>query len=365
MSATGHILHVETGKHLYGGALQVDYLAHGLAARGWRNTLVCTEGSAIAESAADAAEVRPMTMRGDLDIGFVRRLRRLIRATRPDLVHLHSRRGADVLGAIAARLEGVPVILSRRVDNPEARWWARLKYRLYDRVVTISDGIRYVLEEEGVPAGSITCVPSAVDTERFSPGCDGDWFRNEFALVSAQPVIAIAAQLIRRKGHRYLLEALPGVLERFPDLRVLVFGQGPLEAELREEIAARSLSENVWMAGFRDDLDHVLPCLDVVVHPADMEGLGVALLQAAACGVPIVATAAGGIPEIVVDHETGRLLPPGDVDGIRDALIALLDDPEGARALGAAGRRRVEEHFSIPAMVEGNIAVYRALLAAS
>ncbi|MFP5305407.1 MAG: glycosyltransferase, partial [Gammaproteobacteria bacterium] len=145
------LLHVETGMHLYGGAQQVAYLLDGLARRGVDNVLVCAPGAAIGahfrESRVKVVELR---CSGDLDLGFIGRLSRTIAAERPQLVHLHSRRGADVLGGIAARRSRVPAVLSRRVDNPEARRWAQLKYRQYARVICISEGIAAVLRSEGV-----------------------------------------------------------------------------------------------------------------------------------------------------------------------------------------------------------------------
>lgn len=360
------VLHVEAGRHLYGGALQVVYLLRGLQAAGVHNTLVCPVGSAVAVAAREAGvEVIETAMGGDADLGFVLRLRRLIRRRRPDLVHLHSRRGADVLGGIAARLAGVPAVLTRRVDNPEPRWWVGLKYRLYQRVVSISEGIRRVLIDEGLAPARVICVHSAVDTERYRPGCaDRELPARELGLTTGDgPLLAVVAQLIARKGHRYLLEALPGILAAQPDARVVLFGQGPLEDALRDEVARRGLAERVVFAGFRDDLERLLPCLDLLVHPAEMEGLGVSLLQAAACGVPIVAFPAGGIPEIVREGENGHLLAVGDVAGLQRRVIELLQDPARARAMGRRGRALVEREFSIDSMVQGNLAVYRGLLA--
>lgn len=357
------VLHVESGRHLYGGALQVLYLLEGLAARGVRNVLACPRGSAIAAAAADYAEVAAIPMRGDLDLGLVGRLRRLIRTHRPDLVHLHSRRGADLHGGIAARLEDCPVLLTRRVDNPESRWWAGLKYRLYDHVATISEGIRQVLLTEGIAPGRVTCVHSAVDTGRYRPECDRAWFRQEFGLEGDGPVAGMVAQLIPRKGHRYLLEAVPAVLGRHPDTRFVLFGRGPLDTELRAACTRQGLDGAVTFAGFREDLERVLPCLDLVVHPAEMEGLGVSLLQAAACGVPIVATPVGGIPEAVRDGDNGRLVPVGDSGALAAAINGLLDTPERAGAMGVAGRTLVEREFSVEAMVTGNLRLYEQLLA--
>lgn len=357
------VLHVEAGRHLYGGARQVAYLLEGLEAEGVHNLLVCPRGSAIAEAAAhQGVEVRALPMGGDLDIAFVWRLWRLIRAERPDVVHLHSRRGADLLGGIAARLAGVKTVLARRVDNPEARAWVALKYRLYDRVVAISEGIQKVLLDEGLPPEKVVCVHSAVDATPYLRPCERDWFRQAFRLKAGQRAIGVVAQLIARKGHRFVLDAMPAILAKHPDVRVLFFGQGPLEAGLRDEIGRRGLSGHVQLAGFRDDLERILPCLDMVVHPALMEGLGVSLLQASAAAVPVVAARAGGIPEAVADGENGFLVAPGSGDELAEKILRLLDDPGLARRLGARGRERVTERFSIQAMVAGNLAVYLQLL---
>lgn len=359
------VLHVEAGKHLYGGALQVVFLMRGLAQRGVDVVLACPTGSAIAAAVREAGlPVREIPMRGDADLGLVARLGALMRAERPDLLHLHSRRGCDTWGAMAGRLRGLPVVLSRRVDNPESRLWAALKYRLPDHVVTISQGIREVLLAEGVPAARITCVPSAVDTTQYRPAREAlPWLRAEFGLPDDALSIGMAAQFIERKGHATLLDALPAVVARHPQVRVLLFGQGPLREAVQARVSADPLlAAHVQLPGFRRDLDRVLPCLDVLAHPAHMEGLGVALLQAAACGVPIVGGRAGGIPEIVRPGLNGALVEPGDAGALAAELNTLLDSAERRTAQGAAGRAWVVQHFSIDAMVEGNLAVYRRLL---
>lgn len=363
------VLHVEGGRHLYGGALQVVFLMRGLAAHGVSNVLACPTGSAIAGAGAGHAEVCELAIGGDADIGFVARLAALIRRHAPDLVHLHSRRGVDVWGAVAARRCGVPVVLSRRVDNPEWPPWVRWKYGRVDRVVAISQGIARVLQAEGVPAARVDCVRSAVDTDAYAPLAVGDtaaraWFRAEFALADGAPVIGMAAQFIERKGHRTLLDALPAVLASVPSLRVLLFGQGPLLEPMRRLALQHGLAEAVNFVGFRNDLPRVLPHLELLVHPAEKEGLGVALLQAAACAVPIVAGRAGGMPEIVRPGLNGELIEPGDAAALARQTLALLGDPARRAAYGAAGRELVLREFSVDAMVRGNLAVYRSVLAA-
>ncbi len=357
------ILHVEAGRHLYGGARQVLYLLEGLEGRGIQTLLVCPAGSALAEAArTKVSRLYAVPMGGELDLKLVLRLRRIMRREKPDLVHLHSRRGADLLGGIAARLVGVPCVLTRRVDNPERPWLVRRKYRLFDRVITISEGIRRVLLAEGVPDEQITCVRSAVNPAPYVHRCSRTWFCKEFNVEPEQLVAGMIAQFIPRKGHRILLDALPPVLDRHPELVVLLFGRGPLEDEILGEIQHRGLAGQVRIAGFRDDLHRVLPCLDLLVHPAMMEGLGVSLLQAAAAGTPIVASRAGGMPEAVLDGESGLLVPPGDTPALGEAIERLLGDSQLRRRMGERGRQLVTEQFSVDAMVEGNLAVYQAVI---
>lgn len=356
------VLHVEAGTHLYGGAQQVLYLLAGLRQHGVENLLACPRGSEIARRASGDAEVIALPMRGDTDLVLVPRLRRVIRDRRPDLVHLHSRRGADLLGGLAARSAGVPSILSRRVDNPEPRLWVAMKYRLFAHVITISEGIRAVLLREGLPADKVTCVHSAVDQTVWQRGCDRSAFLREFGLQADTPLVGMVAQFIPRKGHRHLLASLPEVLKRFPGLQVLLFGQGPLLAELRAAVEAQGLAARVVFAGFRHDLDRWVACLDLLLHPAEMEGLGVSLLQAAAAGVPIIASRAGGIPEIVEHRRNGLLIAPGDSAALSDAMIEVLGDAELRAAMGRRGRELVSERFALPVMVDGNLAVYRRVL---
>ncbi|MCP4690384.1 MAG: glycosyltransferase [Desulfobacterales bacterium] len=353
------VLHIETGRHLYGGALQVFYLLKGLRRENCRNALVCAAGSEIGRVAAPFAPVYEAPMAGDVDPRLPVRLWRIIQREKPDIIHVHARRGADVWGGLAARLAGIPCVITRRVDNPEPPWLARIKYRFYRRIITISHGIERVLVSEGVPRKKITRIPSAVDPAPYEAPRDMDFFFKEFDLTGENTAIGVIAQLIPRKGHRFLIEAAPEILRKYPGTRFLFFGQGPMERTLRQHCEAHGVAGAVSFCGFRKDLPRILPCLDLVVHPALMEGLGVSLLQASAAGVPIVAARAGGVPEVVRDGVNGRIVPPGDVSALTAATLDLLRDPDRARALGRAGRKLVRSEFSIESMVNGYLDVYR------
>jgi len=359
------ILHVETGRHLYGGARQVAWIIEGLQRHGIDNLLAAPADSAIlATASAHCSDAIPLQTRKGSGFALYRELIAAIHHHRPDLIHVHSRRlAADFWGGLAARRLGIPAVLSRRVDNPEARWLAAIKYGLFDHIITISDGIRRVLLSEGVPAAKLTTVRSAIDIAAFNHRCDAKAFRQTFVLDENAIVIGVIAQLIPRKGHRYLLDVLPQIAEQHPMLKVIFFGQGAEESALKEAVTQAGLEQVVQFAGFRDDLPRWLACLDLVVHPADMEGLGISLIQAAACRVPIIASRAGGIPEIVHDGNNGILIEPGNREQLATALRTLLGDPAQRRRMGDNGRRLVEQAFSIEQTVSGNLAIYRRLLA--
>ncbi|NGY05405.1 glycosyltransferase [Solimonas terrae] len=358
------VMHVEAGENFYGGARQVAFLIDGLARRGVDNVVVCPRQSLTARRMAELpAKLHAITMAGDLDLPLIPRLRRLLRVEQPDLLHLHSRRGPEILGAIAGRLHGLPIVYSRRNDHRESPLVTRFKYRLYDRVVAISAAIGKVLEDSGVPPAKVRIVRSAFTPEPVTP-LSRDALRAEFGLPADAFVIAIVAQLIRRKGHAVLLDAMPRLLAEIPTLQLLFFGKGSLHDELQARASSTALAGRVHLAGYREDLPKLLEGLDLLVHPAFAEGLGVSLLQASANGVAIVASDAGGIPEAVRDGVNGVLVPPHEVAPLADAIIALARDDTRRHALGAAGRRLIADEFSVDAMVDGNLAVYRELLGA-
>lgn len=358
------VMHIELGKHLYGGAKQVSFIMQGLRDDfGVENILLATEGSAIAtEMKQRGFPVEEIPARGDLDIGLIWRIRKVIQQCQPDIVHIHSRRGADVWGGLAAKLAGVPAVISRRVDNPESWWVTKWKYGLYNKVITISDGIRNVLLKQGLSPEKVVCVRSAL-TENATLKCNKNAFRQRFDLVDDSLVIGVVAQLIERKGHKYLLDILPELLQTDPNIRVLFFGKGKYRSELEGKVGKLELQDSVQFAGFCEDMPALFGCLDLLVHPALMEGLGVSLLQASQQGVPIIASAVGGIPEAVENNVNGLLVPPEDAQDLKQAIEKLLTDGALRKRLGLAGKELVKNKFSVKTMVKGNYQVYQEVLA--
>ena len=357
------ILHVETGRHLYGGAQQVIYLAKGLLKRGMDITLVCSYDSGVDIAARDAEiAVANLDCAGDHDLAFAFRLRQRVLELGPDIIHCHSRRGGDFLGGLAATGTSIPAVISRRVDNTESPLIAGLRYRPFCKVIAISETIAEVLRNSGLDEDRLTVIRSAVDTDAFISSPDCDAFRSEFGLSNTDIVMATVAQLIPRKGHRYLLEAVAQVRAKLPKLKVIIFGQGTLETELKDRAARLGLGGTVQFAGFRPDLDDFLACLDILAHPALAEGLGVAALKAAAAGIPVVGFAAAGTTEAVLNDKTGILVTPKDANALGGAISRLVDNPELRRTLGEAGRARMQSEFSIEAMVDAHVQLYESIL---
>jgi len=357
------ILHVETGRHLYGGPQQVIYLVSTLLQRGHDCTLICPPASGVDSAARSLGiPVRNLFCAGDLDLPFAYRLTQYLQTNTPDLLHCHSRRGADMLGGLAASLAAVPAVVSRRVDNTEMRVLATLRYRPFRRIIAISEAIANVLREHGVAEERIAVIRSAVDAARFSAIPDRGALRKEFGIADDALVLGAAGQLIPRKGHRYLLQAVAGLLPRFGNLRLIVFGEGYLNNQLRAQAAALGLGDALQFVGFRSDLDTYMAGFDLFVHPALAEGLGVVTLQAAAAGVPVVGFAVGGLSEAVQDGVTGRLVPGGDVAALQQAIAALLENADLRRQMGEAGRERMQNEFSIATMVDKHISLYEAVL---
>lgn len=356
------IVHIESGRHLYGGGRQVRYLVDGLAARGAANVLICARGGELA-AAPPAADIVPVDIGGDLDVRAFGRLRRVLKSLKPDLVHVHSRRGAELFGGLASAFEARPAVLTRRVDSPEPKFWARLKYRPYAAIVALSAAIERELITAGVAAAIVHRIPSAVDAHQYRPDT-GARARalSAFGLPSDAFVVGVVAQLIARKRHGWLLALLPKLVARHPEIRVLCFGRGPLARALAEEVRALDLAAHVQFAGFRDDLAGLVPGFDVLAHPADREGLGAALLEAAASGVPVVACRAGGVVDVVRHERTGLLAAPADPAAFAAALERLLSDSGERRRFGAAARADVEARFTVDSLVTAHERLYTAVL---
>lgn len=357
------VVHVETGRHFYGGAQQVVWLISGLAARGVDNVLVCLPDSDVRTVAIERGiRIETIPCAGDHDLRFAWRLRQFLGREKPDVLHSHSRRGADFLGGQAAQMAGIPAVVSRRVDNPESRMMAGLRYRAFAKVIAISDNIACLLVDNGLDRDRLAVIRDAVDVDSINAFPDCAECRRTFDIAADDFAIAVVAQLIERKGHRFLFDALPEVLASHPNTRVVCFGTGEEAAPLQAHVLRLGLQSRVTLAGFHKYLDNFLACFDLLVHPAVREGLGVAMLKGAAAGLPVVAFDTAGAKEAVAPDKTGLLVPARNTGQLATAIQSLIASPDRRRAMGEAGRARMRAEFSVDSMAEDHLRLYESVL---
>jgi glycosyltransferase involved in cell wall biosynthesis len=301
-------------------------------------------------------------MRGAWDLGAVCALQRLIRREQVSIVHTHSSVDGWV-GGLAARAAGVPVVRTRHVSIRIRRRWNPVYRWLADRVITSGETIRRLVIEAGVDSGRVTAMPAGVDLAEFTGDSDdGRAVRESLGL--AWPVIGSVAMFRGSKGHAHLLDAFATVHARHPAARLLLVGDGIRRPWVEGLAKARGLGEAVVFTGFRTDVPVLLRAMDCfVLASTRTEGVPQSLLQAFAAGVPVVASAIGGIPEVVKDGETGILVPPEDAAALARAIELVLSDGSGTAARARGARRLVEERFSHGAAVSRLLALYDEVIA--
>lgn len=306
---------------------------------------------------------QPLRVHSQVDVPAAWRLRRLVREEKYDLVHFHTARAH----ALSLWLRGLPMkrVVTRRMDYPVKKgWWTHLLYRQsVDAVIAISAGVQAALLAGGVPAAHTQLIPSGVDTARFirSPDTRAR-MRQAHGLGAHDTIVLTVGALVERKGHRTLLAAARQLHTRGVRLRYLVCGEGSLRASLQAEARALGLEQDVIFPGFCRDIPDYLAVADFFVHVPLWEGLGVAVIEALAAGLPVVASRVGGIPELVENERTGLLIPPQDPTALATALSRLVEDPLWARTLGRAGQALARARFDITIMAKANEALYDELL---
>lgn len=313
-------------------------------------------------------EPASIDLRGLLHPPTLLRARRHVAAVHPDIVHTHLAY-ADVVGGIAARSLGVPSVSTVHVMEWEAdgfrgrlrnRLVAATRRRCAAAVVAVSDAARAVLVDSGIDTPErVVTVRNGVDA-RPCPGA-GAAVRGELGIGADELVVAQVAVMRRGKGHDAAAAAVARLSERLPGVRLLVVGDGPDRDEVERWLAP--LGGRALAVGHRDDVMRLLDAADVLVHPSTVDAFPTALLEAMAAAVPVVATAVGGIPEIVADGETGLLVSaPADPDALADALGGVLGDEETRLRLGAAGRARYEREFTARSWALRTRALYERVL---
>ena len=354
------VLHTEASWGLGGQEIRLVAEARWLLDHGWGALVACQPGSRLmAEARAVEIPVVAVKMRNPFDLLAVKDLRRLMRARGVRLVHTHSSIDSWV-ATIAAKSLALPVVRSRHVSIPILRRRG-LVYHLADRIIASGEAVGGVVRAAGVRAQKIVSIPAGVDTRRFHAGVSGKAVRDELSLTG--PVVGLVAMLRGSKGHRFFLDAAREVLRAMPETRFLIVGDGIGYRDVKARVSDMGLERAVIMTGFRRDIPEVMAALDVLVLPSvKSEATSQVIPQALAVGTAVVATATGGIPEIIRDGETGWLVPPADSPALARAILSLLSDPPRARSMAAAGQALVLARYTVDEMMARTTRVYRELI---
>jgi glycosyltransferase involved in cell wall biosynthesis len=288
------------------------------------------------------------------------RVVRAVRAERPDLLHTHMVHG-DVYGSLAAHTLRVPFVSSRHNDDRYLLGPFRHVDRTFmhgvRRLIAISDAVREFLARAGLPREKLVTIRYGLDAPPHAAS------EAPPSIPAGAPLVLAIGRLIEQKDHATLLRAFARVHEEVPEARLAILGWGPLEDELLRLAAELGLAGVVEIPGRVEPRDW-LARADVFAHTSRWEGFGIVLLEAMLSSLPVVATRASAVPEIVADGETGVLVEPGDADAVARALGELLRDERRRRALGEAGLRRAREEFSVARMTDRTLDVYREALGA-
>jgi glycosyltransferase involved in cell wall biosynthesis len=351
------IAHVVIGGEVAGGQIVALRLARAAHAAGHDVLFVSpTDGAFLDIVRAEGIRTHVVPLSGVLDVRALRRFRRLFRTEQIDLVHTHGHFAVNALARIAGRLAGARVLSHMHIQNAFRTGAGRrlqiaidnATARLCFVIIAVSAATRDDLLRQGYQAERLVVVHNGIEPAGHV----------EPVRLADGPTVLEVARLAEVKGQRTLLEALVNV-----DATAVLVGRdleqgGTYERVLRGYAERLGVTDRTVFAGYRDDVPALLAGCDLVCLPSSAEGFPLVVLEAMAHAKAVVATPVGGTAELVVDGETGVLVPPGDADALAAALAALLADPERARRLGEAGRERVLAEFSGARAAERVLALY-------
>jgi len=337
-----------------GGAEKVAIGLSGKLNGGVFNSCICcldAFGELSDEARKKEIEVILVKRKPGKDITLPFRLARIIKEKRIDLVHTHNM-GPLFYGTLAAKLAGVPVVINTRHSREKKRKGSYV-WNMNDAVITISeDAKKELLKWNRIDTKKTKVIHNGIDTNRYACLQDGSEARSMLNINTSTFVVGTVARLSPVKDQFTLIDAFSKVISETNDAKLIFVGDGALREELISYTKKLGIYDKVMFLGFRDDVFNILPTFDVFVLSSLTEGISLTLLEAMAAGRPIVATNVGGNPEVIIDGVTGFLIPPKEPQNMSEAIAKILQNPELAKQMGEAGRRRVEEKFSLERMVK-------------
>lgn len=352
-----HVLEIVSGGAVNGATVNCVMLSRGLLARGHTVTLLCKPDAWQAEQLApEGVEVIETDMRLK-PADEVARVAALARAKNIDVLHSHMTRSHNF--ALAMRRQcGIPWVATAHALNWNSHWMQA------DQVVAVSNAVRrYLMTRCAVRPARVETVHNFVDVEAMTR--QSEWNREELraALGAGEGdlLLGIIGDVCPNKGQRDLVRAMPRILAQCPNARLAIIGQERFRpayvAAAKTEAERLGVAGRIRWMGFRDDIPQIMAALDVLVLASTREGFGLVVIEAMACGVPVVATAVGGVPEIIHDGSLGALAKSRRPRPLAEAVVSLLRDPARRRAMAEAGRREVRERYDPARQIEATVAL--------
>jgi glycosyltransferase involved in cell wall biosynthesis len=351
-----------------GGQSQVHLLLQEQIKQGMDCRLAARPGSALALKTEGLCPRLLLKMRNEADLLAAFKLGLYCRREKMDILHTHDARSHGL--SLWAKLlnPGLRIVLHRRVELlPAGNIYNRIKYssRNVAACIAVSERVRQAMQGF-LPDNKISVIPDAAARPAFLSAGQKQELKTELCRsLNADPglpLILAAGHLSPEKGHRSLIEALHLMKQQGQSFTVAIAGQGPCQKELQGRIEELGLENSVFLPGFREDVLNLLQISDVYVMPSISEGLGSGILEAMACGCPVAASRAGGIPEIVRDEMTGLLFEPGHPAQMSEKIRRLLGDRKAADRIGLNGQRYVRDNFDPSALAQKITGIYHQTL---
>lgn len=307
------------------------------------------------------------------DLAMINRFRKLFRELKPSLVNFHFGRACSN-GLLAAYLSGVFNTVWTKHSfyerGPFYRSVPQLKILtsmillqglMAKRVIAVSDGIKKELLQYHIPDSKIARIYLGINLDRFGSASSISAIRQELGIAKEARIFSCISQARQEKGLEYLIRALPKVMEMFPDIKVLLVGGGPLTESLRELARQLLVDNHIVFCGVRNDVERIISASEFMVLPSLTEAQGLVILEAFACGKPVIASSVGGIPEVITDEVNGLLVPPKDVDSLAERMIRLLQDTKSRQRMGMAAVEKAKM-FDVNIGVERTIELYHEVM---
>lgn len=375
------ILHIAKSQHIAGAENYLFELLPRLVQRGYEvhlmnlYDLTTGEKSQSYETELERLQnagvrIHRDSVRHKLDVASVPRIRKVVETVQPTVVHTHMPY-ADLFGAMAARWAGFGPIISSRHHDYSFSWkektrflsWYMVANRFLDGILPVSERVASLaVNHEGWDEANIQVIHHGCEEELVDHDESRAMLTEKFGIPSNSFVVGTVARLIHWKGHRYAVEALRQLLINEHRVHWLFIGDGPEREKLQNQAQKAEVSNNLHFLGHRNDVPQLLSGVDLMVHPTTGEAFGIVLIEAMAQGTPILASNTGAIPEIVVDGETGVLVPSRNANALAHEIELLKGDPQTRSDLGQLARKRYLTHFTPESMVDETIRAYQRVI---